>query len=101
MHTFLVCAFTSQDFTQSQKNFARSHDLETVTFRNSASVYISAVQYTSVYMSAVQYTSVYISEVQYTSVYISEVQYTSLYMSAVQYTSVDSSWNVQYGEILF
>ena len=35
MHTFVVCACKSQDFAQSQKNFARSHDRETVTFRNS------------------------------------------------------------------
>ena len=35
MHTFLVCACQSQDFAQSQKVFARSHDRETVTFRNS------------------------------------------------------------------
>ena len=36
MHNFLVCACKSQDFAQSQKNLARSHDRETVTFRNSA-----------------------------------------------------------------
>ena len=35
VHTFLVCACISQDFAQSQKIFARSHDSETVTFRNS------------------------------------------------------------------
>ena len=35
MHQFLVCAYKSQDFAQSQKNCARSHDRETVTFRNS------------------------------------------------------------------
>ena len=35
LHKFLVCAYKSQDFVQSQKNFARSHDRETVTFRNS------------------------------------------------------------------
>ena len=34
-HQFLVCACKSEDFAQSQKNFARSHDRETVTFRNS------------------------------------------------------------------
>ena len=34
MHKLLVCAY-SQDFTQTQENFARSHDCETVTFRNS------------------------------------------------------------------
>ena len=33
----LVYACKSQDFAQSQKIFARSHDRETVTFRNSAS----------------------------------------------------------------
>ena len=32
---FSVCARKSQDFAQSQKYFVRSHDRETVTFRNS------------------------------------------------------------------
>ena len=36
MHNFLVCASKSQDLGQSQNCFARSHDRETVTFRNSA-----------------------------------------------------------------
>ena len=36
MHKFLVYAYKSQDFAQSQKMFAWSHDRETVTFRNSA-----------------------------------------------------------------
>ena len=36
MHNFLVSAYKSQDFAQSQEIFARSHDRETVTFRNSA-----------------------------------------------------------------
>ena len=35
MHKFLVCTYKSQDFAQSQTIFARSHDRETVTFRNS------------------------------------------------------------------
>ena len=35
MHIFLVCPLKSQDFAQSHNNFARSHDHETVTFRNS------------------------------------------------------------------
>ena len=35
LHKFLVCACKSQDFAQSQRIFARSHDRETVTFRNS------------------------------------------------------------------
>ena len=35
MHNFLVCACKSQDFAQSQKICARSHDRETVSFRNS------------------------------------------------------------------
>ena len=35
MHTFVVCACKFQDFAQSQKIFARSHDREIVTFRNS------------------------------------------------------------------
>ena len=34
--SFLVWVYTSQDFAQTQQNFARSHDRETVTFRNSA-----------------------------------------------------------------
>ena len=34
MNEFLNRACKSQDFTQSQKNFARSHDHVTVTFRN-------------------------------------------------------------------
>ena len=35
MHKCLFCACKSQDFGQSQTNFALSHELETVTFRNS------------------------------------------------------------------
>ena len=35
MYNFLVCAYKSQDFAQSQENFAQSHDRETMTFRNS------------------------------------------------------------------
>ena len=35
MPKFLVCAYKSQDFMQSQKLFARSHNRGTVTFRNS------------------------------------------------------------------
>ena len=34
--TFLVWVYKSQDFAQTQQNFARSHGRETVTFRNSA-----------------------------------------------------------------
>ena len=34
--SFLVWVHASQDFAQTQKNFARSHDRVTVTFRNSA-----------------------------------------------------------------
>ena len=36
MHKFLFCVFKSQDFTQSQKTFARSHNRETVNIKNSA-----------------------------------------------------------------
>ena len=36
MHNFLVCGCKYQDFAQSQKFFARSHDRDTVTFRNFA-----------------------------------------------------------------
>ena len=35
IHKFFVCACKSQDFAQSQKFFARLHDHETVTFKNS------------------------------------------------------------------
>ena len=35
-HKFLVCAYNSQDIEQTQENFARSHDRETVTLRNFA-----------------------------------------------------------------
>ena len=35
MHKFLVYAYRSQDFMESQKIFARLHDRDTVTFRNS------------------------------------------------------------------
>ena len=35
MHYFLVCACKSQDFAQSKIICARSHDRETVTFKNS------------------------------------------------------------------
>ena len=34
MHKLLACACKSQDFAKSQKNFARSHNRDTVTFRN-------------------------------------------------------------------
>ena len=37
MHTFLFGACKSQIFAQSQKNCARSHDREIMTFRNSDS----------------------------------------------------------------
>ena len=36
MHKVLVCAYKSQDFAKNQKIFARSHDRDTVTFRNYA-----------------------------------------------------------------
>ena len=39
MQKNLVCAGKSKDFAQSQKKFARSHDRETVTFRNSGPPY--------------------------------------------------------------
>ena len=39
--SFLVWVYTSQDFAQTQENFARSHDRVTVTFRNSAVAYIT------------------------------------------------------------
>ena len=35
MHQFLVCPCKSEDFAQSQENFAPLHDHETVTFRSS------------------------------------------------------------------
>ena len=36
MHKLLVCAYKSQEVAPSQNFFARSHDRETMTFRNSA-----------------------------------------------------------------
>ena len=45
MHNFLVCACKSPDFAQSQNNFVRSHDRETVTFRNSGSRLIIYIQF--------------------------------------------------------
>ena len=36
MHKFLVHACKCQDFAQSLKNFAQSHDRETLNFGNSA-----------------------------------------------------------------
>ena len=36
MQKKIVCKYNSQDFAQTQGNFAWSHDRETVTFRNSA-----------------------------------------------------------------
>ena len=38
MPKILVCACKYQDFAQSQKNFVRWHDHETVTFRNSGNI---------------------------------------------------------------
>ena len=35
IHTFLLCAYKSQNVAQSQENFARSHNRATVIFRNS------------------------------------------------------------------
>ena len=42
MHKFLVCAHKSQDFAHSQKQFVRSHNLETMTFRNSGSARVGS-----------------------------------------------------------
>ena len=33
-YIFFLFAYKSQDFVQSQENFAQSHDYETVTFKN-------------------------------------------------------------------
>ena len=38
MHNFVACACKFQDFVQSQKNCARSHDRTTVTLRNSMKI---------------------------------------------------------------
>ena len=35
MHKRLICAYKSKNVAQNQRNFARSHDRETMTFRNS------------------------------------------------------------------
>ena len=40
MHKFFVCAYKPKKFAQSQANFERSRDCETVTFRNSGDIYI-------------------------------------------------------------
>ena len=37
MHFYLVFTYKSQDFAESQEMFARSHNRETVTSRNSGS----------------------------------------------------------------
>ena len=39
--SFLVWVYTSQDFAQTQQNFARSHDRVIVTFRNSEYAFYS------------------------------------------------------------
>ena len=39
MNNFLVCAYKSQDFAQSEKSFARWHDWKTVRFRKSVQQY--------------------------------------------------------------
>ena len=44
MQHFLVCTYKFQDFAQSQTNFVRSHNRETVTFRNSAWVWRLSLQ---------------------------------------------------------
>ena len=44
MQIFLVCACKFHDFAQSQTNFARSHNRETVTFRISALEVVMADQ---------------------------------------------------------
>ena len=43
LHKLSVCAYKSQDFAQRQKNFARSHDHATVTFRNSECIVIAII----------------------------------------------------------
>ena len=45
LHIRLVCAYKSQDFKQIQEIFARSHDCETVTFRNSDLSHSCPVQF--------------------------------------------------------
>ena len=40
MHKFLVGAYNSQDFAQTPEKFARSHNRETMTYRNSDGVVI-------------------------------------------------------------
>ena len=42
MHKFLVSAYNSQNFAQTQENLARAHNHETVPFRNSVFVFVKA-----------------------------------------------------------
>ena len=44
MHNLLVCACKFQDFAQSLKKIAQSHDRETVTFRNSVYIVMGQIQ---------------------------------------------------------
>ena len=67
MHKFLVCAYKSQDFAQSQKICAGSHDRETVTFRNSA-CYLKA-QYSLRKLTGLKGILVFIRSLQYISIY--------------------------------
>ena len=52
IHKFLVCAYNSQDFAQTQENFARSQDRATVTFRNSGPLVLRQVN-TFLYLCSV------------------------------------------------
>ena len=49
MHKLLVCACISQDIAQDHKKNARSHDSETVTFKNSGFIQynVASCLYTS------------------------------------------------------
>ena len=50
MQFFLVCAYKSQDFAQSQKIFAQSQDRVTVTLRNSVKMKTKSFSYSAGYI---------------------------------------------------
>ena len=48
-HDFLLCMCTSEDFAQTQLNFAPSDDSETVAFRNCAVIILTVLIVSKVY----------------------------------------------------
>ena len=101
MHKFLVCACKSQDFAQSQKIFARSHDRETVTFRNSAGRHFPfLIQDTVLYSSLLYYTVLYSSLLYYTVLYSPLLCYTVFYSTLLHYTVLYHLYTVQQCSVL-